>query len=139
MTMLIAFLVLAGAAFMMIAAVGLLRLPDLYMRMSATTKAATLGVGMILVAAAIFFDDIAVGSRALATIVFLLLTAPVAAHMIGRAAYFDGVPLWSKSIVDELKGRYDMTTHDLAAPSERKTERQKRKPASRKSRGGKKR
>jgi multicomponent Na+:H+ antiporter subunit G len=46
---------------------------------------------------------------------FFLLTAPVAAHMIGRAAYFVGVPLWSGTITDELRGHYDMKTHRLSA------------------------
>lgn len=103
-------LMVVGALFMLVAAIGILRMPDIFMRMSATTKAATLGVGLILLAAAVFFDDLAITSRAVATVVFLLLTAPVAAHMLGRAAYLDGVPLWSGTIADELR-----KTH--AAPS----------------------
>ena len=94
---------LAGAAFALLAAVGVLRMPDVYMRMSAAAKASTLGVGCLLAAAAVHFDDLAIASRAAAVIVFVLLTAPVAAHMIGRAAYFTGVPLWEKSVCDELR------------------------------------
>jgi multicomponent Na+:H+ antiporter subunit G len=87
--------------------------------MSATTKAATLGAGFMLLAALVHFSyDIGVSSRALATILFLLATAPVAAHMIGRAAYFNGVPLWKDSVVDELRGRYDELTHSLASSPE---------------------
>ena len=88
-------------------------MPDLFMRMSATTKAATLGVGFVLLGTAIQYWDVGIFSRAVVIILFLLLTAPVAAHMIGRAAYFDGVPLWNKTIVDELKGKYDEKTHNL--------------------------
>jgi multicomponent Na+:H+ antiporter subunit G len=127
-------LVFFGMTFMLIAGLGILRMPDLYMRMSATTKAATLGVGLILVAAAVHFQDIAVTSKVIATIVFLLLTSPVAAHMIGRAAYFDGVPLWDQSVVDELKGKYDMKTHELASPSKPKLTREQAKPTPKKQR-----
>jgi multicomponent Na+:H+ antiporter subunit G len=125
-------LIFIGTAFMLIAGIGLLRMPDVYMRMSATTKAATLGVGLILVAAAVHFQDIAVTSKVIATIVFLLLTSPVAAHMIGRAAYFDGVPLWDQSVADELKGKYDMTTHELASPPKPNPKKQKAKPTPKK-------
>jgi multicomponent Na+:H+ antiporter subunit G len=100
-------LIMIGSLFVFISAIGLLKMPDIYMRMSATTKAATLGVGAVLLGTAFFFADLGVASRAGIIILFLLLTAPVAAHMIGRASYFDGVPLWDKTIVNELKGKYN--------------------------------
>jgi len=106
-------LMLIGALFMLVAAIGLLRMPDLFLRMSATTKAATLGTGSILIAVAVYFGEIGVTSRALATIVFLLLTAPVAAHMLGRAGYFQGVKLADATLIDELAGRYNLVTHRL--------------------------
>jgi multicomponent Na+:H+ antiporter subunit G len=59
-------------------------------------------------------NDFGVAVRAVLTIAFFFLTAPVAAHMIGRAAYFIGVPLWQGTIVDELSGHYDRRTHGLA-------------------------
>jgi monovalent cation/proton antiporter MnhG/PhaG subunit len=62
-------------------------------------KAATLGIGLILISAAIYFGDISVTSRVMAIIFFLFLTAPVAAHMIGRASYFIGTELWEKSVL----------------------------------------
>ena len=111
--------IILGTFFMCVAAVGINRMPDLYLRMSATTKAATLGAGFMLLAAVVhFIYDIGVSTRALATILFLLATAPVAAHMIGRAAYFNGIPLWQDSVVDELRGRYDELTHSLASSPE---------------------
>jgi multicomponent Na+:H+ antiporter subunit G len=70
------------------------------MRMHASTKAGTLGSGLILVAVAIYFGDLATITRAVAAILFLLITAPVAAHMIGRAAFRVGVPLWKTHIED---------------------------------------
>jgi multicomponent Na+:H+ antiporter subunit G len=79
-------------------------MPDLYLRMSAATKAATLGVGLNLLAAALVFDDAGVRGRALATALFLLITAPVAAQVIGRAAYRTGCRPWRGTRVDELSG-----------------------------------
>lgn len=108
-----AILLLIGAVFMFVAGIGILRMPDLYTRMSATTKVATLGVGSTLLGAAIYFGELGITSRALATIAFVLLTAPVAAHMIARAAYFGDVPLWSGTVVDDLSGHYDLQTHAL--------------------------
>jgi multicomponent Na+:H+ antiporter subunit G len=77
------------------------------MRMSASTKASTLGVGFLMMSAMVKFSYLEIISRSLAIIVFVLLTAPVAAHMIGRAAYMSGVPLWGRSVLDELCDRYD--------------------------------
>lgn len=111
-------LMLLGAGFMILSGLGIVRMPDLYMRMSATTKTATLGVGCILLATAIHFDDVGVTSRAIATLVFLFLTAPIAAHMIGRTAYLTGVKLWKGTVCDELKGRYDTEHHTLAGQPE---------------------
>jgi multicomponent Na+:H+ antiporter subunit G len=90
--------VLLGGFFCFIAGLGVLRLQDVLMRMHASTKAGTLGSGLILVAVAIYFGDLATITRAVAAILFLLITAPVAAHMIGRAAFRVGVPLWNTKI-----------------------------------------
>ena len=102
-----------GALFVLLAAIGLVRMPDTYLRISVTTKAATLGIGLILIAAALYFKDASVTSRVLAIILFILLTAPVAAHLIGRASYFIGVKLWHKSVMDDLDGKYKKVTHEL--------------------------
>jgi len=106
-------IVLLGSFFILISAIGLIKMPDLFTRMSATTKASTLGVGLVLLGTALFWQDIGISARAIIIVTFLFLTAPVAAHIIGRAAYFDKVPLWDKTQVDELKGRYDENTHEL--------------------------
>lgn len=102
-----------GAVFMLLAGWGLIHMPDLLLRMSAAAKASTLGTGLILLAAAVYFQDLGVTSRALVTIAFVFLTTPVAAHRIARAAYFAGVPLWAGTQRDELAGRYDPCTHEL--------------------------
>ena len=104
--LLISALMVGGAFFMFIAGLGILRMPDIFMRMSCSTKAGTIGVGTLLLALAIFFADFGVAARALATLGFILLTAPVSSHRIARIAYLVGVPLWHKTIKDELKGVY---------------------------------
>lgn len=106
-------LMLTGALFMLAGSLGVLRMPDLFLRMSASTKASTLGTSSLLIAVALHFNEIGVASRAVATIVFLLLTAPVAAHMLGRAGYFVGVRLADVTVIDELAGNYDLETHVL--------------------------
>ena len=93
-------LVLLGGFFCFVAGLGILRLPDVLIRMHASTKAGTLGSGLILAAVAVYFGDAATITRAVAAILFLRVTAPVAAHMIGRAAFRQGVPLWNTKIED---------------------------------------
>jgi multicomponent Na+:H+ antiporter subunit G len=109
-------LFILGALLMLLAGVGLLRMPDLFLRMSATSKAATLGVILIMAAAAVYFNDLGVTGRAAGIVIFIILTAPISAHMIGRAAYITGEQLWSKTTIDEMKGRYDEDTHQLEGP-----------------------
>ncbi|MCV6597825.1 MAG: monovalent cation/H(+) antiporter subunit G [Mangrovicoccus sp.] len=86
-TALIMALVIAGGAFAFFAGLGVLRLPGVLNKMHASTKAGTLGCTLTIAAAAVHFGDTSVSVRAIATVLFLLLTAPIAAHMIGRAAY----------------------------------------------------
>jgi multicomponent Na+:H+ antiporter subunit G len=100
------FLLVSGSLFSLVAALGMLRLPDTIIRMHAATKAGTLGAGLILIAEAAFYQELGVTLRALAAITFLLLTAPVAAHLIGRAAYYSGIKLWKKTWIDQLKDVY---------------------------------
>jgi multicomponent Na+:H+ antiporter subunit G len=85
-------LLLLGSIFMLLAAIGLARMPDVFMRLHSTTKSTTLGVGCIMLGVALFFNDFAIGVRALAIVAFMFSTTPVAAHMIGRAAYLSGCP-----------------------------------------------
>ncbi len=96
-----------GAITILLASIGMLRMPDLYLRLSVTTKAATLGVGLILVSAAFYFSNVGVTSRVLAIILFITITAPVSAQLIGRAAYLVKTKMWKHTIIDELDGMYD--------------------------------
>ena len=104
--LLVCILMVIGAFFMFVAGLGLVRMPDLFLRMSCSTKAGTIGIGTLLLALAIHFADFSVAARAAATIGFIFLTAPVSSHRIGRIAYLVGVPLWKKTVADEFKGAY---------------------------------
>lgn len=115
------FLLLAGAVLSLIAALGIFRMPDLYTRMQAAAKTATLGVGCTILALAIHFGDTSVTMHAVLVIIFLFLTGPVAAHMIARAGYISGIELWEGSVVDEMSSRYHrvprhLASHDVAQP-----------------------
>lgn len=106
---------LSGAVFMFLAAVGVARMPDLFTRMHANTKSVTLRVGCLMLGVSLYFSDLSLTARASAVIVFIFTTVPVGAHMLGRAAYFAGVPLWEGTLSDELRGHYDFATHTLAS------------------------
>ncbi|MBK9087778.1 MAG: monovalent cation/H(+) antiporter subunit G [Holophagales bacterium] len=100
--LLAAVLMLAGVATAFLAALGVLRMPDVFTRLSATSKASTLAKMCIFLALAIAFDDLGVATRALAAVAFVFLTAPLAAHAIGRAAFALGVPLFPGTKVNEM-------------------------------------
>lgn len=108
-----------GAIFILLAGIGLLKMPDFYMRVSISTKAITLGTGLILVSAAIAFQDFSITSRVIAIILFIILTAPVAAHMIGKAAYFTEVKLWKNTSINDLQGKYNRRQHTLDSIKEK--------------------
>lgn len=95
-------LVIIGAFFALVAAVGLIRLPDVYSRMHAASKAGTVGSGLMMIALAVISADGSTAIRALAGLFFFILTAPIAAHLLARAAYKVGYPLWSRSVADEM-------------------------------------
>ena len=99
---------LMGGILSLIAVAGILRLPDIYTRMHAATKVGTLGVSFITIGLMIHFASITVTSRGILVIAFFLLTAPVAAHMIARAAYRSGVSLWILTRIDEWKTHGEM-------------------------------
>jgi multicomponent Na+:H+ antiporter subunit G len=89
-----AFLLLFGSTFMFLAALGVFRFPDLMTRMHAAGKASTLGTASMLLGVLVHFWDLRVGIIALLVIFLVFLTAPVASHMLARAAFLLGMPLW---------------------------------------------
>ncbi|KZS49867.1 monovalent cation/H(+) antiporter subunit G [Rhizobium anhuiense] len=98
-------LLIAGAFFALAAAIGLVRLPDLYMRMHSASKAGTVGSGLLLLAAGLHSQDLAILARAIAGFVFFLLTAPVSAHLLARAAHHSGYDLAALSVRDDMPDR----------------------------------
>ena len=102
---------MAGSGFALLAAVGVLRMPDVFTRMQASTKASTLGLGCLLVGVALRNPELSFVVRAASIAAFMLLTTAVAAHVIARAAARSGAPIWEGTIVDErpreITGRRD--------------------------------
>lgn len=96
-------LLLLGVSLAVLAGFGLVRFPDVFSRMHAATKPATLGVLLVTVGAAIRQDDSSDATKLLLVAAFQFLTAPVAAHMIGRAAYSSGAGALDDLVVDELR------------------------------------
>lgn len=101
-------LILIGAVFSLISAIGNVRLPDVYTRSHAASKSSTLGVLCTLVGTLMYFviTDGYFSIRLILGIIFVFLTAPVAAHVICRAAYRHQVPLAEGTAEDELKDYY---------------------------------
>jgi multicomponent Na+:H+ antiporter subunit G len=103
-------LLVLGAAFSLLAAIGVIRLPDLYTRMHAASKAGAVGGGLILIAVAIVSQDAAVSLRAIIGVVFLLLTTPVSAHLLARASYLSGYKPCKETLLDELGSNKDQNS-----------------------------
>jgi len=97
-----AVLLLSGTVFALTGAIGLQRFPDVFARMHAATKPVTLGLAFMLLGAALVKDDVASSVKLLLAAALQFVTAPVGAHMIGRAAYRDGRQLGPDYQVDEL-------------------------------------
>jgi multicomponent Na+:H+ antiporter subunit G len=104
---LIIILLAFGGLFSLLAAVGILVMPDVYTRMQAASKAVTFGATSIVLAAAVHFRDADVVARCLLVCVFLFVTIPVASHLIARAAYRSHDPLAPETCVDELDARQE--------------------------------
>jgi len=102
MSWLVAILVVIGSFFAFVAALGVLRFPDFYMRMHAATKAGAFGAAILLIAAAIHFGTLRAMLTSIFIIIFYYMTTPVAAQTLSEAAYRCGVKLWSKSGRDLL-------------------------------------
>ncbi len=105
---------LAGSAFSLLAAVGVLRMPDVFTRMQASTKASTLGLGCLLMGAALQMGDFGSFIRLASIGAFVLLTTPVASHVIARASYIADVPLWDGTVLDERRQDADRLARENA-------------------------
>ena len=97
------FFIIVGLSFDILGCIGLVRLPDVYNRLQASTKCVTLGTCGMMFGVFLLEGFTEGGIKAILIIVFLLLTAPTSAHALARAAYKSGIKLWDKSAVDYYK------------------------------------
>ena len=95
------FLLLAGVFFSLVAAIGIVRMPDIYCRMHAATKAGSFGIGLMLLALSIDASDSRIWIQSILIILFFFLTAPIGAHMIGRTGLIHKSPLWQPKELPE--------------------------------------
>ncbi len=93
-------LIIIGVLFDLSGCIGLVRLPDVYNRIQASTKCVVLGTTMILLGAVIWLGSVHVILKGLICILFILITSSTAAHALSRAAHRSGVPLDECSVVD---------------------------------------
>ena len=103
---------IVGSAFALLGALGLVRMPDVFTRMQASTKASTLGLGCLLSGAALQLGDLGSFIRLVSIGAFIFLTTPVAGHVIARASYLADVPLWEGTVLDERRQSADADAND---------------------------
>jgi multicomponent Na+:H+ antiporter subunit G len=94
-------LIAVGILFNIFGCIGLVRFPDVYNRLQASTKCVTLGTILLLVGVAIAGGSGAIAAKAVVCAVFILLTSPTAAHAIAKGTYASGVKLWENSVTDK--------------------------------------
>lgn len=105
-------LMLVGAVFLLIAAIGVLRLPDLLLRLQAAGKVGTFGGGLMLAGAALFFGEVGVAVRFFVILVLFIGLTPIVSHLLARAAYRARTPLWVETRQDELEARVQRQSAD---------------------------
>ena len=102
MTDIIGYIIITiGILFNIFGCIGLVRFPDVYNRLQASTKCVTLGTALLLAGVAVVSGLGPTGTRAIVCAVFILVTSPTAAHAIAKGAYASGVKLWEQSVVDK--------------------------------------
>lgn len=93
---------LVGIFFMLVGALGVLRLPDAYHRLHAASKCTTLGLTGMLIATMLHVDSLAVVGKSAIVIVFTFVAAPIGSHMLAKAAHLVGLPMWERTGEDQL-------------------------------------
>jgi multicomponent Na+:H+ antiporter subunit G len=93
-------LIVIGVLFDLSGCIGLVRLPDVYNRIQASTKCVVLGTTLILLGAVIWLGTLSAVVKGLICILFILITSATAAHALSRAAHRSGVRLWKGSVID---------------------------------------
>lgn len=94
-------LIAVGILFDIFGCIGLVRFPDVYNRLQASTKCVTLGTIFVLLGVAMKSGIGLIAAKAVICSVFIMITSPTAAHAIAKGSYASGVKLWEKSVVDK--------------------------------------
>lgn len=98
-----ALLLLLGSILGLLAAVGVLRFPDTFLRMQASSKASTLGLACLLGGTMLQFPDVSTITRLASIALFVMLTAPLSAHIVARVALHRRTPLWRGTVLNEYE------------------------------------
>lgn len=98
-----AFFLLVGSILALLASIGILRLPDTFLRMQASSKASTLGLACLLAGAAFQLTDVSSIIRLGSIAAFIMLTAPLSAHIVARSTLHRSTPLWKGTILNEYE------------------------------------
>jgi multicomponent Na+:H+ antiporter subunit G len=114
MQWIISILLMTGSLFMLVAAIGVVKLPDVYMRMHAITKAASLGAILMLAAVFLRYPQWVVGIEAMMVVLFVIFTSPIGAHMIARVSHRMKVPIGEGYVMDELQDEVDRQSAEKA-------------------------
>lgn len=111
-----AVLLLLGACLALLAAIGIVRFPDTFSRMQASSKASTLGLACLLGGTALQFLEVGVIARVASIAAFIMLTAPISAHVVARVALHRGSPLWRGTVLNEYDSQACDPEKDPGAP-----------------------
>ena len=103
-------LITIGILFNIFGCIGLVRFPDIYNRLQASTKCVTLGTILVLTGVAFIHGWGPISAKAIICAVFILITSPTAAHAIAKGAYASGVKLWENSVVDKYAEEVEKKT-----------------------------
>jgi multicomponent Na+:H+ antiporter subunit G len=98
----IAFFLLFGAAIHLLSSIGLVRFGDVFLRMHASTKASTLGLGFIMVATALYFGEALITIKLIALLVIYFFTSPTGVQVLAHAAHISELPMVKETWIDEL-------------------------------------
>ena len=110
-------LIIIGVLFDVFGCIGLVRFPDVYNRLQASTKCVTLGTIFLLIGVALTCGLGATSAKAIVCAVFILITSPTAAHAIAKGAHISGVKLWEQSVIDKYGEEVDRNILEQKQPN----------------------
>jgi multicomponent Na+:H+ antiporter subunit G len=92
-----------GLFFTIVGCIGVIRFPDIYNRLQASTKCVTLGTCSVLLGTICIAGWGPIGLKCIICVLFILITSPTAAHAIARSSHYFGIKLWDKSVVNHYE------------------------------------